>query len=144
MATLFKRLSHFWVDHARLWCGTADFSRHSEVKVAGTKPDVEITLEKKAMATRFQRLLPTFSTTHDWGLRHRTLPDVGRHPKLKMAGSKPEAEGTFERESEMATQFQWYPHIFDYARFIIISLSTWPGCSTAQSKGDGNQTGIGN
>ena len=45
-------------DHARLRYGTVDIDRHPERKMAAIKPEVEITVERKEMAMRFQRLTP--------------------------------------------------------------------------------------
>ncbi len=40
---------------------------------------------------------PTFATTPDSGMALTTWSDSGRHPKFKMAATKPDVETTFER-----------------------------------------------
>ncbi len=71
--------------------------------MAANKPEVEINLEQKAgkaipMATSQFFIMP------DSDMASPTWVDIDRHPKLKMAATKPEVELTFEWK-ELAKRF---------------------------------------
>jgi len=68
---------------------TSDDVKSSELR--RYKPEVKITFERKAMATRFQRLPSYFDHAR---LRYETADNV-RHrptPETKMSATKPEVE----------------------------------------------------
>jgi len=77
--------------------------RLPEFKMAGWKPEVEITFEWKQMATRSQRLPPHFRPcpTQIWHWRHDPTSTDMRNAKLRR--HQTEVEITFERK-EMATR----------------------------------------
>jgi hypothetical protein len=54
-----------------------DINRHPKLKMAATKPEVEITFERKELAKRFPSAPPTFSTMHDSDMALPTRSDMG-------------------------------------------------------------------
>ena len=60
--------------------------------MADNNPEVEMALERKELAKRFQRLPRSFSTMLDSDMTLQTWLDIGRHQDLKMSATKPEVE----------------------------------------------------
>ncbi len=110
-----------------------DIGRPLEFKMADSRPEVEITFERNAIATRFQSLPHIFGHAR-YARVTETLPDIGRSAEFKMADSRPEIEITFERNA-VATRFQRVPQIFDHAQ---------PACITADIAQHRPTTGIQN
>jgi len=85
--------------------------RLSEFKMAGWKPEVEITSERKKMVMRFKRLPHIFDYA---GLKYATddMARRRRHGKRKMAMMQTGSRNNFWTEKD-ATRFQRLIHIFD-------------------------------
>jgi len=94
------------------------------IQMAGWKPEVEITFERKEMATRFQRL-PIFSTIPDSDMPMTTWPDVGRHGKRTMSMMQTGSRNNFEWKNDGNAISAAYPHIFDYAG-LRYATDEWP------------------
>jgi len=73
-------------------------------KMAAAKPEILLAQRRKKIATKFQRLYPSF-----WGcdsnVRHATSPEVVFSCKSKMAAAKPEII-LCQRKDALETKFQ--------------------------------------
>ncbi len=141
-------------DHARLRNSTADIADIGDIRNTNCrpwnrkwKPEVEIALERKVLAMRFQRLPPHFRLcpTQKRHCRHGpTSADIGnRKCRLRNRMLKPEVEITFEWK-ELEMRFQRLPHIFDYARHRNVTAETVRHRPTSETGSVGHETGNGN
>ena len=60
-----------------------------QFKMAATNPELEITFERQYIATRFQKVTTTFSTTPDFRLTLGTLPAGASIPRRPLAHLPP-------------------------------------------------------
>jgi len=69
-----------------------DIGRHQKPEISATEPEVEIAVERKVLAMRFQTATPTFSTMPDSEMSLPTRPDIGQHRKPEVSAMEPEVE----------------------------------------------------
>ncbi len=93
-----------------------DIGRHPELHMSATKPDAEITVERKELAKRFQRLPPQFrpSPTYRWHNRHG--PTSGTQNVCQETGSGNRKWKQRFNGKNWRFDYNGYHHIFDHAR----------------------------
>jgi hypothetical protein len=122
-------------------------------KMADTKPELEITFERRLFATRFHRLSPHFRPrlilARHWG-HCLTFADVDRHRSTiadyqnsRWRTAKPEMEITFERQV-MAPRFQRLSPHYRPSPTSPCHYEHCPSSSTTEIQDGGHHAGSGN
>ena len=132
------------LDHAQLRYDTTDtlhdIGRHPELKMEATKTGSGNNCWTVRAGEAVPAATPTFSTMLDADMTLPTLPDIGRHPELKMTATKTGSGKTLERE-ELAKRFQWLPTHFRPCPTQIWHCRHGP---TLGTQNVGQETGSGN
>jgi hypothetical protein len=104
-------------------------ANHQTFKMAASKNRKWKYLLNASDGVAIPTAIPTLSTMPDFSMSPRTLPDVVRLPKFKMAAIKPELEITLTGYRRRRDS-KFYPHIFGHARLGYATVDTVRRCAT--------------